>query len=68
MANRMACDSSNVIQRICEVLFSDSSETSDCYEEYGDESSSGVMLPTTSSCTSDTQSTVVSRAGVKLDH
>ena len=55
----MAGDSSNVLQKICEVLSSDS-DTSDCYEDYGDESSSSVMLPTTSSCTSDTQSTAVS--------
>ena len=62
MTSHMAGDSSNVIQKIFEVLSSDSSEASDCYEDYRDESSSSVMLPTTSSCTSDTQSIAVSRA------
>lgn len=60
----MAGDGSNLIQKIYEVSSSENSETSDCYEDYGDESSSttsSVVVPTTSSCTSDTSTTVETR-------
>ena len=58
MASGIAGDSSNLIQKICEVSSSDSSETSGCYEEYGYENSSSMVVPTMSSCTSDTSTTV----------
>ena len=44
MASRMAIDSSSIKKKICEVLSSDSSETSDCYEDYRDGSSGSAMM------------------------